>query len=126
MITRDVAQIRPVLGVRHQRYDASCGGNDGTTGNETLGPIIDRLGLGRQYNSALLHAFGAELRCQVVNPKPRSRRQLADVVAVEHPVSQVSLDPGRRPLEVFIVCRPDPCRQLGSVFFSLIHVRLPC
>jgi len=58
MITRDVATIRPLLAVRHQRYDASCGSNDGTTGNETLGPIIDRLGLGRQYNSALLHAFG--------------------------------------------------------------------
>lgn len=57
MITRDVAQIRPVHAVMHQRYDASCGSNDGTTSNEVLGLIIDRLGLGRQYNSALLHAY---------------------------------------------------------------------
>ncbi len=58
MITRDIAQTRPVHGVQHARYDASCGGNDGTTSNEVRGQIIDRLGLGRQYNSALLHAFG--------------------------------------------------------------------
>ena len=58
MITRDVAQIRPIHAVHHERYDASCGGNDGTTGNEVRGQIIDRLGLGRQYNSALLHAYG--------------------------------------------------------------------
>jgi hypothetical protein len=58
MITRDVAQIRPVHAVQHQRYDASCGGNDGSTSNEVRGQIIDRLGLGRQYNSALLHAYG--------------------------------------------------------------------
>jgi hypothetical protein len=56
MITRDVAQIRPVNAVDVESYDASCGGNDGTTDNEVKGRIIDRLGLGRSYVSALLHA----------------------------------------------------------------------
>jgi hypothetical protein len=58
MITRDVAQIRPVHAVDVESYDASCGGNDGTTDNEVKGRIIDRLGLGRSYVSALLHAYG--------------------------------------------------------------------
>jgi hypothetical protein len=58
MITRDVAQIRPVHAVDVETYDASCGGNDGTTDNEVKGKIIDRLGLGRSYTSALLHAYG--------------------------------------------------------------------
>jgi hypothetical protein len=58
MITRDIAQIRPVRAVDVERYDASCGGNDGTTSNEVKGVIIDRLGLGRSYTSAMLHAFG--------------------------------------------------------------------
>jgi len=58
MITRDVAQIRPVHAVDVATYDASCGGNDGTTDNEVAGRIIDRLGLGRSYVSALLHAYG--------------------------------------------------------------------
>jgi hypothetical protein len=58
MISRDVAQIRPVRAVDVERYDASCGGNDGTTSNEVKGLIIDRLGLGRSYTSAMLHAFG--------------------------------------------------------------------
>ena len=58
MITRDVAQIRPVHAVDVESYDASCGGSDGTTDNEVKGRIIDRLGLGRSYVSALLHAYG--------------------------------------------------------------------
>jgi hypothetical protein len=58
MITRDVAQIRPVHAVDVESYDASCGGNDGTTDNEVKGRIIDRLGLGRSYVSAMLHAYG--------------------------------------------------------------------
>ena len=58
MITRDVAQIRPVNAVDVESYDASCGSNDGTTGNEVKGKIIDRLGMGRSYVSALLHAYG--------------------------------------------------------------------
>jgi hypothetical protein len=58
MITRDVAQIRPVHAVDVTTYDASCGGNSGTTNNEVSGRIIDRLGLGRSYVSALLHAYG--------------------------------------------------------------------
>tara|TARA_R110000824_G_scaffold27017_3_gene92268 strand:- start:65 stop:682 length:618 start_codon:yes stop_codon:yes gene_type:complete len=58
MITRDVSQIRPVRGVEEESYDASCGGNDGTTDNEVKGLIIDRLGLGRSYTAAALHAFG--------------------------------------------------------------------
>ena len=58
MITRDVAQIRPVHAVDVETYDASCGGNDGSTDNEVKGKIIDRLGLGRSYTSALLHAYG--------------------------------------------------------------------
>ena len=58
MISRDVAQIRPVRAVDVERYDASCGGNDGTTDNEVKGVIIDRLGLGRSYTSAMIHAFG--------------------------------------------------------------------
>jgi hypothetical protein len=58
MITRDVAQIRPIHAVDVETYDASCGGNDGSTSNEVKGRIIDRLGLGRSYVSALLHAYG--------------------------------------------------------------------
>jgi len=58
MITRDVAQIRPVHAVDVETYDASCGSNDGSTSNEVKGRIIDRLGLGRSYVSALLHAYG--------------------------------------------------------------------
>jgi len=58
MITRDVAQIRPLHAVDVETYDASCGGNDGTTDNEVKGRIIDRLGMGRSYVSALLHAYG--------------------------------------------------------------------
>ena len=40
MITRDVAQIRPVNAVDVESYDASCGSNDGTTSNEVKGRII--------------------------------------------------------------------------------------
>jgi len=58
MITRDVAQIRPIHAVDVETYDASCGSNDGTTSNEVKGRIIDRIGLGRSYVSALLHAYG--------------------------------------------------------------------
>ena len=58
MITRDVAQIRPVHAVDVETYDASCGTNDGSTSNEVKGRIIDRLGLGRSYVSALLHSYG--------------------------------------------------------------------
>jgi hypothetical protein len=59
MITRDVAQIRPLQAVATESYDASCGGNDGTTDNEVKGYIIDRLGLGRSYTAAALHAYGS-------------------------------------------------------------------
>ena len=58
MISRDVSQLRPVRAVDVETYDASCGGNDGTTDNEVKGVIIDRLGLGRSYTSAMISAFG--------------------------------------------------------------------
>lgn len=58
MITRDVAQIRPVNAVDVESYDASCGSNDGTTSNEVKGRILDRLGMGNSYTAAAVHAFG--------------------------------------------------------------------
>lgn len=57
MITRDLAEIRAVRGVGQFAYDASCGSLNGdSTGNLIAGHIIDRLNLGRAYNSAALVA----------------------------------------------------------------------
>ena len=73
MITRDVAQLRTVAAVRQSvdstttstdqtlgrsTFSASCGGMGGgtSTANHITGLIIDRLGLGRGYNSVLLSA----------------------------------------------------------------------
>lgn len=58
MITRDIGQIKPVLGVDAYAYDASCGGLGGGTSTAlfTAGRIIDRLALGRNYNSVQVHA----------------------------------------------------------------------
>jgi len=58
MITRDVAQLKPISAVIVKSYDASCGSNDGTTDNEVKGRIIDRLGLGTSYTAVALNAFG--------------------------------------------------------------------
>lgn len=83
MITRDVAQVRAVIGFNqdlsgatttvgageqaavgifasHTIIDASCGSLNGdSTGNLVPGLIIDRLGLGRNYNSVAVAATGA-------------------------------------------------------------------
>lgn len=58
MITRDVAQLKPVVALDNASYDASCGGLGGgtSTANHFPGLIIDRMGLGRSYNSVRLHA----------------------------------------------------------------------
>lgn len=59
MITRDVAQLRTVVGIAPSSFDASCGSLNGdSTGNGVLGLIIDRLGLGRGYNSLDVQAYG--------------------------------------------------------------------
>jgi len=83
MITRDVAQLRTVVAFEqavtlitstndgaegsrptqiHNSYtvfDASCGGmSSDSTANLVAGLIIDRLGLGRGYNSVLVSARG--------------------------------------------------------------------
>ena len=74
MITRDVAQLRTVVGFgqgldgtatstdtstsKRSTLAASCGGLGGgtSTANHLAGLIIDRLGLGRGYNSVMLEA----------------------------------------------------------------------
>ena len=81
MITRDVAQLRVVkaynqepttatatgnASAKHDSifdsysiFDASCGGMNGdATGNAVMGVIVDRLGLGRGYNSVSVNAVG--------------------------------------------------------------------
>lgn len=81
MITRDVAQLRVVKGFEqdlssatatgpegdrrgsifasYSQLDASCGSLNGdATGNAILGLIVDRLGLGRGYNSVAVAATG--------------------------------------------------------------------
>ena len=86
MITRDVAQTRTVVGFKqaistatttadgsegpgasgstiqhaYTVFAASCGGMGGgtATGNSVAGLIIDRLGLGRNYNSVSVSAWG--------------------------------------------------------------------
>lgn len=86
MITRDVSQTRTVVGflqspstatatadgsegpgasgstIQHAytKFAASCGSLNGdSTGNAVAGLIVDRLGLGRGYNSVALSAFGS-------------------------------------------------------------------
>lgn len=83
MITRDVATLRTVVGYRQPVstatttgdgseapanlifvtgtvWNASCGSMNGdSTANAAAGEIIDRLGLGRNYNSVNLSAFGS-------------------------------------------------------------------
>lgn len=83
MITRDVAQLRTVagfvqnpttatatgdgseggftgIGASYSVIDASCGSLNGdSTANLIAGLIIDRLGLGRGYNSVLVSAHAA-------------------------------------------------------------------
>lgn len=71
MITRDVGQLRSVVGFRQSidstttstdisrsSFAASCGGLGGgtSTANHIAGLIVDRLGLGRNYNSLYLSA----------------------------------------------------------------------
>lgn len=57
MITRDVAQIKNVVAFDSASYDASCGSLNGdSTANLVAGLIIDRMGLGRGYNSVRLSA----------------------------------------------------------------------
>ena len=85
MITRDVAQLRTVVGFKqvpttatatadgaegpgtsgstiqhaYTTFAGSCGGLNGdSTANAVAGLIIDRLKLGRNYNSVALSAFG--------------------------------------------------------------------
>ena len=83
MITRDVAGLRTVAAFSQAHttmsstndaaegsrptqilnsytvFDASCGSLNGdATGNGVMGAIIDRLGLGRGYNSVSVQAFG--------------------------------------------------------------------
>ena len=94
MITRDVAQLRVVQGfeqglsgatttfgageqasagnfVSHSVFDASCGSLNGdSTANLVAGNIIDRLGLGRNYNAVSVLATGsADLGTSSVDAK---------------------------------------------------------
>jgi len=57
MITRDVGGLRVVHALDYDQYDASCGGLQGATSTalHATGTILDRLALGRGYNSVLLH-----------------------------------------------------------------------
>ena len=71
MITRDVAQIRSVMGFNPASYDASCGSLNGdATGNLVMGFIIDRLGLGRSYNAVAVEAHAdADIGTSTVDAK---------------------------------------------------------
>ena len=71
MITRDVASLRVVHGVDFDQYDASCGGLLGATSTalHAAGRIIDRLGLGRNFGSVLVHVGAyADLGTSTLDP----------------------------------------------------------
>lgn len=83
MITREISQLRVVPGFEqaistatatsdgaegsrgsilasYTIFNASCGSMNGdATGNGVMGLIVDRLGLGRNYNDVAVSAFGA-------------------------------------------------------------------
>ena len=54
MISRFLAEVKPVHALDYSTYDASCGTiNASATANVDVGRIIDRLGLGESYTSAM-------------------------------------------------------------------------
>ena len=61
MINRGLSQTAQFSVLEHHTFDASCGSvNGSSTGNEVMGLIVDRVGLGNSFNSvkAVMTAVG--------------------------------------------------------------------